>query len=186
MTNLFPQPPRDDLLSVEERGQVIAVLRNGSTRRIAARVVGCAPAVITRTAEHDPAFARDMARAEHSVEVDLLKSLRHASHDEKYWRAAAWTLERKNPEDFGLRRPSTVTVQAAQALFRQLMVSVRGILPAELRLLLFQRFGELIGRLDVPGKRQILIELAEDAAADQQASEEPTGEPQPQDPKDGP
>jgi len=182
MTDSSPQNPIRDLLNDAERRQVIAILANGSTRRIAARVVGCVPSLITRTATCDPDFARQLARAEHGVELESLKWIRRASHDEKYWRAAAWTLERKNPEDFGLRRPSTVSLQDTQALFRQLMASLRGVMPAQQRLLLYRKFSELIGQLDIPAKSQVLLELAQDAAADQPASEEP---PRP-DAQDGP
>ena len=51
---------RPPSLDEAKRRKIIALLANGSSRRVAARVVGCAHSTITRTAERDPEFAADV------------------------------------------------------------------------------------------------------------------------------
>ena len=60
---------------------------------------------ITRTIAHDPTFADQVARAEESSDIELFRRIRNASKDPRYWRSAAWCLERRNPEEFGPRAP---------------------------------------------------------------------------------
>ncbi len=38
---------------------------------------------------------------------------------DRYWRAAAWILERKNPDDFAPRKPNVVTEEQMKLLFGQ-------------------------------------------------------------------
>ncbi len=94
------RPGRPPSLDTDKRQRVIALLTVGCSRRIAARHVGCSPSTITRTAARDPDFADQVARAETNLEVELLDSIRTAAKNERYWRAAAWLLERKNQEDY--------------------------------------------------------------------------------------
>jgi hypothetical protein len=94
------------MLDENKRKKIIALLANGSSRRVAAKYVGCSPSTITRTAAADPDFAEQLNTAEHSAEIDAIRSIRAASRKDCYWRAAAWILERKNPEDFALRPPT--------------------------------------------------------------------------------
>ena len=109
------------MLDNAKRKKIIALLTNGSSRRTAAKYVGCSPSTITRNAVADPIFAEQLAVAEHSAEVDALNSLRKAARQERYWRAAAWILERKNPEDFALRPP---TVFTGEEVFQMISVIV--------------------------------------------------------------
>ncbi len=92
-----------------KRKVILALLTNGSSRRVAAAYVGCSPGTITRTALRDPDFAAELARAENHAEVEALRALREAARKDRYWRAAAWILERKNPDDFAPRKPNVVT-----------------------------------------------------------------------------
>jgi hypothetical protein len=94
---------RPPTLTPAKRQTIISLLCNGSTRRVAARFVGCATSTITRTAAADPEFAADLARAEQTVEIEALRNIRVAAKTGKYWRASAWLLERKNPYDFADR-----------------------------------------------------------------------------------
>jgi hypothetical protein len=88
---------------------VIALVIQGSSRRVAARYVACAPSTITRTAQRDPEFAAQLARAEQMAEINLLRAVTEAAKDPKHWRAAAWFLERRNPEDFAPHPPHLAT-----------------------------------------------------------------------------
>jgi hypothetical protein len=98
---------REGILDQSKRATIVALLTNGSSRRIAARYVGCSPSTITRTADRDPQFAEQIERAEQEAEILALRNLRNAASQERYWRASAWLLERKNPRDFG---PCTIDV----------------------------------------------------------------------------
>jgi hypothetical protein len=97
------------MLDYSKRQKIIALVSNGSSRRMAARYVGCSPSTITRAALRDPDFARQLATAEQNAEIDALRALRFAARKDRYWRAAAWLLERKNPEDFAQRPPNLFT-----------------------------------------------------------------------------
>jgi hypothetical protein len=95
------------MLDEPKRKKIIALIANGSSRRMAAKYVRCAPSSINRAAAEDLQFAAQLATAEQSAEIDALRAIRAAFQKERYWRAAAWLLERKNPEDFA-RRPPTL------------------------------------------------------------------------------
>ncbi len=116
------------VLDQQKRDKIIALLSNGSSRRIAARYVGCAASTITRTAARDPAFAEQIAAAEQNAEVEALRYIRTAARKDRYWRAAAWLLERKNPDDFA-RRPANIITQDHLA---QISTQIVGILYQEL------------------------------------------------------
>jgi len=104
-----PNGGRPPVLDETKRRTIIALLANGSSRRMAAGYVGCAPSTLTRTAARDPEFAAQLARAEGNAETEALSFLRQAARKERYWRAAAWLLERKNPDDFAPRKPDVLT-----------------------------------------------------------------------------
>jgi hypothetical protein len=93
-----------------KKGEILALLSVGCSRRMAARCVGCSPSTIPRTALRDREFAKRLGRATLAAQVGYLKRIQKASQKEQYWRAAAWALERLNPDDFGPRSPDTVTL----------------------------------------------------------------------------
>jgi IS30 family transposase len=55
MNDLTPQPTDSrEVLDETKRLKIIAIVSNGSSRRTAARYVGCSPSTITRTAARHP------------------------------------------------------------------------------------------------------------------------------------
>ncbi len=72
---------RPPVLDEEKRRTVIAMLANGSSRRMAANYVGCFPMTLMRTILRDPDFAAAVARAEQNTEIDALRRVREASRD---------------------------------------------------------------------------------------------------------
>lgn len=112
-----------------KRQLILGLIANGSSRRVAARYVACSPSTITRTAMRDPQFAAQLARAEQSAEVSLLRSVQAAAKDGKNWRAAAWLLERHNPEDFAARPPRLFTGQQVVEMLDQVVEILRGDVP---------------------------------------------------------
>jgi hypothetical protein len=127
MTEPFPAPqtaripdPRE-VLDAAKRAKIIAMLSMGCSRRMAARQVGCAPSTITRTADRDEEFGQDIADAESQADIRALRLIRNTAQQEKYWRVAAWILERRNPEEYGRRAPHTFTgTQVTEFLLRGL------------------------------------------------------------------
>lgn len=135
------QPALDEL----KRGQILGILAVGCSRRVAADYVGCSLKAIQDAAAHDPQFAEGLRRAEQQAEIGYLRRIHEAASEPKYWRAAAWVLERKNPQDFGLRRPETVTVDQV----KQLMVGLTALIVDEVpvavyRKMILKRVDELI------------------------------------------
>ena len=96
---------RPPVLDSGKKREILAMLTVGCSRRTAARYVGCAAATIQNTAERDPQFAEQLHHADHLAEIEYLKNIRKAAKKEQGLRAAAWALERLNPEDFALRAP---------------------------------------------------------------------------------
>jgi hypothetical protein len=108
---------RPTVLDEEKRRKIIAMLANGSSRRMAAAYAGCAHSTLARTICRDPQFAAAVADAEKNTEIEALHRIRKASRNERYWRAAAWLLERRNPQDFAQRPPHAFTDQQLVQLF---------------------------------------------------------------------
>jgi hypothetical protein len=104
---------RPATLDEVKRRKLLAILSNGSSRRVAAHVVGCSPSTITRTAKRDREFAAALVAAEMNVEIEALQHIRQAAKEGRYWRSSAWLLERRNPVDFGRRTPNTVSEEDA-------------------------------------------------------------------------
>jgi hypothetical protein len=109
------------VLDETKRGTVVALVANGSSRRVAARYVGCAPSTITRTAARDPQFGAELAHAEQMAEINLLRAIQAAGKKPKYWRAAAWLLERRNVNDFGRRSPNMLTDEQVAEMINQMV-----------------------------------------------------------------
>jgi hypothetical protein len=107
--------PRE-VLDDKKRELVLSIISNGSSLRVAAQSVGCSPATITRTAQRDPNFSSRLDRAEHNLEITALRSIQNAAQQERYWRAAAWILERKNPDDFTIPNPKYVKPEQVHEL----------------------------------------------------------------------
>jgi len=123
--------PSRQLLDQHKRQVVLALVANGSSRRVAARYLGCAPSTITRTAARDPVFAAELARAEQVAELKLLRLVQSAAKFPRYWRAAAWLLERKNPEDFAARPPRLITDEQVAEITAQIIDALYEDLPEE-------------------------------------------------------
>jgi hypothetical protein len=142
MTASTGEPPgRTPVLDLAKRQTIIAMLANGSSRRVAAAYVGCATSTITRTAARDPDFQAAIRRAEQNSEIRALRCLSRAAESERYWRAAAWLLERKNPEDFAARQPTIFTEEQVKQVFARLAIIVTEDMPEE-------KFDQLMAQMD--------------------------------------
>ncbi len=110
---------RRPVLDEYKRREILAILAVGCTRQVAAEYVGCDASTIRRTAQRDPEFAEQLRRKELQSEIGYLENIRNAARSERYWRAAAWALERIDPEKYGKRGPDVITVEQVGELMTQ-------------------------------------------------------------------
>ncbi len=95
--------PRPRVLDDVKRGQISALVAAGCGLSDAARFVGCSVSTVRREAIRNEDFRRQLRGAEVQMQLDPLRAMRNAAAT--HWRAAAWLLERTNPERFARRRP---------------------------------------------------------------------------------
>lgn len=86
-----------------KRREICALLTAGYSVTSAANYVDCSRRTIHRELERNAEFAEKVRRAEIAGQLDPLATVRHAARSD--WRAAAWYLERTNPQRFGKRNP---------------------------------------------------------------------------------
>lgn len=123
-------PDPREVLDDDRRRTILAMIASGSSRRAAARFVGCAASTITRTAQRDPDFGLQLAQALDRIQRHCLGLLLTAA-EHGQWRAAAWLLERTNPDDFARRPPNTFTPDDVAALVLQFVAALARHIPAD-------------------------------------------------------
>lgn len=134
-------------LSAEMQTKLCAVISVGCSLRSAARLIGCAESTVRTMARRDEAFAERLKQAELSREIIPLKNLQAAGV--KYWRAAAWSLERLHPNEYGRRKPDVVTPQQLSAVTEQFAeILLRRISSLEDRRAVQQEVVELMRRIE--------------------------------------
>lgn len=143
-----PHRGRPLVLGPDERKRLIALLEIGCSRRVAARCVGCSPNTIARTAARDPQFADDIVNAEAKLELKLLESISQAAQNGRYWRAAGWLLERRNPTDFVPQPPHLHTAEQMTELFTAALDTLRDEIPRPQRDRCIEKLAALLLELD--------------------------------------
>ena len=102
---------RPPVLDDGKRREILAVLSMGCSQAMAAEYVGCSVSTIQRTVERDPLFAESLGRARNTAELGLVRNIRNAANNEKYWRAAAWALERFFPNKYHPGAPHVISAE---------------------------------------------------------------------------
>jgi hypothetical protein len=92
------KPGRPRALDDAKRREICALISAGCGIEGAAKYVGCAASTIRREGVRNPEFGDALRRAQLSAELAPLQLMRGFAR--KYWRAAAWLLERTNPQRF--------------------------------------------------------------------------------------
>jgi len=111
--------PRPRTLDDTKRREISALLAAGSTIRHAAKYVGCSVSTIHRETARNPEFREQLRHAEASARLAPLQAMRQAA--QTHWRAAAWMLERTDPEQFGRPQPQALGTKELRALARDLL-----------------------------------------------------------------
>ena len=88
------------------RGEICALVSTGLTVQQAARYVRCSVKTIHRESQRNDEFRRSLHNAELAARLEPLKLVRQAAG--AHWRAAAWLLERTQPERFAPRPAGAV------------------------------------------------------------------------------
>jgi hypothetical protein len=145
----MPNGTRPFALDQGKKREILAILSMGCSRRAAAKYVGCSPTTIANTAHRDPEFAAQVERAESKAEIGYMKNIQKAAGKEQYWRAAAWALERKYPDQYALRSPDAITRDEVVVLLTQLVDLIMQEVPvARFRKPLLKRLQSLLAAVE--------------------------------------
>lgn len=113
------KPGRPRSLDETKRREICAVVTAGAGLRQAAQYVGCSASTVHREAQRDRDFRERLRRATATAQLAPLQSMRQAA--QSHWRAAAWMLERSNPEQFGRNKTNSFGAKELRALRRDLL-----------------------------------------------------------------
>jgi hypothetical protein len=130
------------------QAQVLAFTKLGCSRRLAAEKAGCCHTTIGRAARRDPAFAAQLEEAENHVDVAALTRIQEASSENKNWRAAAWILERRHPEEFGRRAPHSFSADQVMGLLAEVFSFTMPVLPQDKANDFLRAFNRAMGRVE--------------------------------------
>lgn len=120
-------------LSETKQRELLALLAVGCSRRTAARYVNCTQKAINDLARSNPEFAEKLRRAEANLEIESLKNVFNAAKQEKNWRASAWVLERKSPQEFLKKRPDVVPTDLLDTLLDRIVALLIDECPAAVK-----------------------------------------------------
>jgi hypothetical protein len=118
----MPSPGRPRVLDETRCNEICDLVAAGHSVATAARLVGCDVRTIRRHACRDESFGRRLRTAEVSARNDPLKMMRRAAHGS--WRAAAWLLERTDPERYGKLPPANCRPEDVDRTFTRIMETV--------------------------------------------------------------
>ncbi|MBI3838663.1 MAG: hypothetical protein HY288_12115 [Planctomycetia bacterium] len=148
------EPGRPPVLDDVKKREICAILAVGCSRAVAARYVGCHPGTIRNTALREEEFALQLEQAESKHEILHLSHINSAAKEGRYWRAAAWALERKYPDRYAQRNPNIITVeQISQVLAQFADVIFEEVTEVEYRHRILTRLNDLTAGLNaLPAK----------------------------------
>ena len=142
-------------ISEIKQREILALLSVGCSRRTAARYVNCTQKAIDELAQANPEFAEKLRKAEANMEIESIKNMFNAAKQEKNWRASAWLLERKSPEEFLKKKPDVIPAGLLDTLLNRIVTLLIEECPAAV-----QRKG-LLKKLDVI-RMETIAALGED------------------------
>ncbi len=116
-----PQPKRGRpfALDAKKRGVIITLVSQGYGLDRAARYVGCSVKTIRNDAVRTPEFGESLRNALLSSRLRPIQQLQDAIGAD--WRAAAWYLERTQPERFARRNPNALDARQLRRLLDEVL-----------------------------------------------------------------
>jgi Helix-turn-helix domain len=111
-----PAAGRPRKLDEISQREICALLSAGCGINEAAKYVGCAASTISREATRNPAFDVALRQAYLAAELAPLNAMRRAAAN--HWRAAAWLLERTNPQRFAKQNPKLLKPEQLEYIIR--------------------------------------------------------------------
>jgi hypothetical protein len=99
----YPGRPRE--FTHKKREELINHIAQGASVEEAAQIVGVTLRTVQREAKHNEFFHHDLQLALHSAPPDPHVLMQRAART--HWRAAAWLLERTDPDKFAKRPPNS-------------------------------------------------------------------------------
>lgn len=114
---------RKRLLNDASQREICALISAGCSFTDAAKYVRCTPITIRREAQRNHEFADRIRQAQLSAQLTPLQAVRKAAAS--HWRAAAWLLERIEPDRFVKRNPQMFTGKQWSAMIQQFTDVIR-------------------------------------------------------------
>jgi len=137
---------RPRALDETKRREVCALVSAGSGIERAAKYVGCNPSTIRREALRNPDFHDQLRRAELATELEPLRLLRQKANT--HWRAAAWLLERMNPQRFAKQNVERINKDQVMEILEYFLDLVVEEIPDEqLQARVYQRLGTAVRQI---------------------------------------
>jgi hypothetical protein len=146
----FRKSPRTPFAACKDK--VLFQIKLGCSRRMAAENAGCCHTAIGRAAKRDPEFAAQLKEAETQVDIAALTRIQEATTENKNWRAAAWMLERRHPEEFGRRAPHSFSCEQVMALLAEIFAFTAPIVPQKEAGDFLRSFNRAMGRVEKNAK----------------------------------
>jgi len=167
----MPTPGRPRTLDPAKRSEICALVSAGHSVAAVARLLGCNVKTIRREARRDEHFGGELKSAELTASNDPLKLMKRAAANN--WRAAAWLLERFDPERYARQPPATCRPEQVEDAFVRLTEAALQAIPDDdMRRAVYQALiaaGETeTHRLLVPPRRRNTREPYAPRVADQQ------------------
>lgn len=114
---------RPRALDDAKRREICALVSAGAGIQRAAQYVGCSHSTVCREARRDGAFREQLRRAKATNCLSPLQAMRQSLQTN--WRAAAWLLERTDPEQYGRKYRHAFGRRELNALARDLIAIVK-------------------------------------------------------------
>jgi hypothetical protein len=131
----YPGRPRE--FKYEKRCELLEHVSKGSTVEEAAQIVGVSLRTVEREAKHNEHFDHDLQLALHAAPVDPHQLVLRAART--HWRAAAWLLERTDPDRFAKRPPNSCSYGTLQDMSDWLIETALEATPPEHREAVYRR-----------------------------------------------
>jgi len=118
------------VMSPERKAKFLELIAESHSQEEAAEAIGVSIRTVQRERKHSEDFDHEVRLALQKT-PDPLKLMENAART--HWRAAAWLLERQNPEDYARKPVNTTSPKKVATALRFMVESALEAVPEELR-----------------------------------------------------